>query len=99
MGGNNSDMYDAARFVQAFPEIVGNSGTATRSMGASDYVMGMPGNLLARAYLSRPVTAAAAAGAGAAGTAARLGNPITRAIGMPAGAMSGISLANLFQEK
>lgn len=29
-GGNDSDLYNAARFSQAFPDIVGNSGTATR---------------------------------------------------------------------
>ncbi len=99
MGGNNSDMYAAARFTQAFPDIVGNSGTATRSMGPADYLTGIPGNLLMRLYLSQPVTAAAAAGAGAAGTAARLGNPITRALGRPVGAAGSVSLANLFQEQ
>ena len=31
-GNNGSDLYDAARFSQAFPEAVGNSGTATRSL-------------------------------------------------------------------
>lgn len=72
MGGNNSPMYAAARFNQAFPDIVGNSGTATRSVGAADYVTGLPGNLLMRLYLSQPVTAAAGAGAGAIGTGARL---------------------------
>lgn len=29
-GGNESELYNAARFAQAFPDIVGNSGTATR---------------------------------------------------------------------
>jgi hypothetical protein len=86
MGGNNSEMYDAARFVQAFPEIVGNSGTATRSVGAADYLTGLPGNLLMRAYLSRPVAAAASAGAGATGTGARLANnTLMRLLMRPAG--------------
>jgi hypothetical protein len=30
-GGNDSDLYNAARFVQAFPKLVGDSGTATRA--------------------------------------------------------------------
>lgn len=96
MGGNTSPMYDAARFVQAFPDIVGNSGTATRSIGAADYVTGLPGYLLSRAYLSRPVTAAARGGAGAAGTAARLlNNDVTGLLSMPVGAVSGLGLAGL----
>lgn len=31
MGGNASDLYNMARFEKAFPDVVGNSGTATRS--------------------------------------------------------------------
>lgn len=31
LGGNASDLYDATRFYKAFPGIVGDSGTATRS--------------------------------------------------------------------
>jgi hypothetical protein len=98
MGGNNSPMYDAARFVQAYPDIVGNSGTATRSMGAADYIAGLPTNLLTRLYLSRPVTAAAGAGAGAAGTAARLiPNRMLDLFG-PMGVGSGFAASNLLQQ-
>ena len=32
-GNNDSDLYKAARVIQAFPDIVGNSGTATRAAG------------------------------------------------------------------
>lgn len=98
MGRNNSPMYDAARFVQAYPDIVGNSGTATRSMGAADYIAGLPTNLLTQLYLSRPVTAAAGAGAGAAGTAARLlPNRLVDLFG-PMGIGSGFAASNALQQ-
>lgn len=103
MGGNTSDLYNAARFTQGFPDIVGDSGTATRSMGPADYLTGIPGNLLTRLYLSRPVAAAAGAGAGAAGTAARLAdNQLLRVGAMPTGVVGGVGaanyLANLLQQ-
>jgi hypothetical protein len=98
MGRNETDLYNAARFVQAFPDIVGNSGTATRSMGAADYVTGLPGNMLTRLYLSRPVAAAASAGAGMIGTAARLADPVLNKLAMPLGSMSGLGAANLVQQ-
>jgi hypothetical protein len=99
MGGNNSDMYSAARFSQAFPNIVGDSGTATRSMGPTDYLTGLPGNVLMRMYLSQPVTAAAAAGAGATGTAARLANNrLTQMMSSPLGIGSGLAAANALQQ-
>lgn len=99
MGGNASDMHTAARFTQAYPDIVGNSGTATRSMGPTDYLTGLPGNALARMYLSAPVTAAAGAGAGAAGTAARLGdNALTRMLARPVGAAGALQFSNALQQ-
>jgi hypothetical protein len=99
MGRNTTDLYDAARFVQAFPEIVGNSGTATRSMGPADYLAGVPGNLLARAYLSRPVAQAAGAGAGAGGTAARImNNPLSRLLAQPVGTTNALQLGNWLQQ-
>lgn len=98
MGRNSSDMYDAARFVQAFPEIVGDSGTATRSMGAADWLAGIPGNLLARAYLSRPVSAAAGAGAGAAGIAGQLGAPVANRLAVPAAITAANPLAQWLQQ-
>lgn len=99
MGRNGSDMHAAARFTQAFPDIVGNSGTATRSMGPADYLFGMPGNLLTRLYLSQPVAAAASFGGGAAGTSARLlDNELIRALSQPAGIAAGLQLSNALQK-
>lgn len=52
-GENQSDAYNATRFAQAFKPIVGNSGTATRSMDLTDALklpLGLPANLLSRAY-------------------------------------------------
>lgn len=60
-GENTSDLYDAARFAQAFKPIVNDSGTATRSMpiGATDFLLSLPTNIATRAYVSQPVQAAA----------------------------------------
>lgn len=68
-GNNQSNAYNAARFSQAFKPIVGDSGTATRSMLTSptDFLLSIPGNLATRAYLSRPAMAAAPAVVNAAG--------------------------------
>lgn len=99
MGKNTTDLYKAARFVQAFPDIVGNSGTATRSMGPADYLTGLPGGVLARLYLSQPVAAAAGAGGGAANTGARLlDKDILRLLAQPLGTASALSAANAFQQ-
>lgn len=68
-GKNQSDWYNAARFAQAFKPIVGDSGTATRSMINSplDMALSVPFNLMTRLYLKTPgATAAAVAGAPAA---------------------------------
>jgi hypothetical protein len=64
LGGNTSPMYDAARWAQAFKPIVGDSGTATRSMpvGAMDFLLALPTNIATRAYVSSPIQAAATAG-------------------------------------
>jgi hypothetical protein len=55
-GNNNSELYDAARFAQAFRPIVGDSGTATRSMvmNPTDYVLSLPFSLMTKAYTSSP---------------------------------------------
>lgn len=55
-GNNASDLYNAARFAQAFKPIVGDSGTATRSMVTSptDFVLSLPFSATTRAYLSQP---------------------------------------------
>lgn len=95
-GGNASPMYDAARFTQAFPDIVGNSGTATRSMGATDWLASLPTRLATSAYLSRPVIAAARGGSGLAGlTAQMLDNEVMGLLAMPTGVTSGLAASGL----
>lgn len=68
-GANQTPMYEAARFAQAFRPIVGDSGTATRSMEYSplNMLLSMPTNLAARAYTSAPATAAISRATGGAG--------------------------------
>lgn len=71
-GGNQSDLYNAARFAQAFKPIVGDSGTATRSALPSpiDFALSIPLNLATRAYVSTPsIRAFAGARAASAATA------------------------------
>lgn len=67
-GRNQSDMYNAARFGQAYKPIVGDSGTATRMPlpSPTDFVLSLPFNLATRAYTSSPaVNVATSAQAGA----------------------------------
>ncbi len=61
-GGNQSDLYNAARFASAFKPIVGDSGTATRSMNLKDMALAIPGNISSWAYLhpAAPLIRAAA---------------------------------------
>jgi hypothetical protein len=63
LGRNQSDLYDAARFSQAFRPIVGDSGTATRMMqpGVTDMILSLPTNIATRAYVSQPVQSLATA--------------------------------------
>lgn len=55
-GSNQTPMYEAARFAQAFKPIVGDSGTATRSMELSplSMMLAAPTNIAARAYTAQP---------------------------------------------
>jgi hypothetical protein len=55
-GSNQTPMYEAARFAQAFRPIVGDSGTATRTMELSplSMMLAAPTNIAARAYTSQP---------------------------------------------
>jgi hypothetical protein len=66
-GKNGSDLYEAARFAQAFRPIVGDSGTATRSqvMNPTDFVLSLPFNLATKAYTSGPSVSAATMAANA----------------------------------
>jgi hypothetical protein len=54
---NQDDLYNAARFAQAFKPIVGDSGTATRSQvnNVLDIVTQVPINVATSAYASSPV--------------------------------------------
>lgn len=60
-GRNQSDMYNAARWAQEFAPIVGDSGTATRSQGLTDFLIGLPTNLASHLY-ANPVTTSVALG-------------------------------------
>lgn len=61
-GGNQTDMYNAARFAQGFKPIVGDSGTATRMPlpSPTDFVLSLPFNVATRAYTSAPAVNLAA---------------------------------------
>jgi hypothetical protein len=61
-GSNQTPMYEAARFTQAFKPIVGDSGTATRSMEVSplSMMLAAPTNIAARAYTAQPTANLAA---------------------------------------
>lgn len=90
-GRNQSDFYDAARFSQAFKPIVGDSGTATRSMEITpmSMLLSLPTRIGASAYTSRPA-AALAAGAGRGVAPNRAGDALAasvrRALPVSAGA-------------
>lgn len=57
LGRNQSPMYDAARFAQAFKPLVNDSGTATRSMqmGPMDWMLSLPTSIASSLYLSQPM--------------------------------------------
>lgn len=65
-GKNESPLYDAARFSQAFKPIVGDSGTATRMPlpSPTDFVLSLPFNIATRAYTSTPSVNLAASASG-----------------------------------
>jgi hypothetical protein len=60
-GNNQSPLYDAARFAQAFQPLVGDSGTATRmgSLNPMDWALSIPGNIASHVYTSGPSVSAA----------------------------------------
>lgn len=55
-GGNESALYDAARFSQGFKPIVGDSGTATRMPlpSPTDFLLSLPFSIATKAYTSTP---------------------------------------------
>lgn len=54
---NNTDLFNAARFAQAFKPLIGDSGTATRSVVPSptDFLLSLPFSMATKAYTSTPV--------------------------------------------
>lgn len=67
-GRNQSPMYTAARFGQAFKPVVGDSGTATRSWNPFSIGTGIPRSIVSNAYMS-PIGSALVRGSTAAATA------------------------------
>lgn len=65
-GSNQTPMYQAARFSQAFKPLVGDSGTATRTMELTplNLMLSMPTRLAAQSYATGTAGAAARAAAG-----------------------------------
>jgi hypothetical protein len=84
-GENQTPMYDAARFSQAFAPIVGDSGTATRMpiQGAWDLVSRLPMNIAARAYTSTPAVEIALRAQAASHAGARSARRLGRAMADP----------------
>lgn len=95
-GKNQSDLYNAARFAQSMPEVVGNSGTATRSMGAADWLASLPMSMVSRAYLSAPAQAAFKGTSG--GTNAMLGLLSAPQVSLPLGVTGGLGAAGLLSQ-
>jgi len=79
MGGNQSDLYTAARFGQAYKPVVGNSGTATRSWSPLSIATGIPRSIASHAYMS-PMGQALVRGAAGARIATAPPLPIGQAI-------------------
>lgn len=61
-GNNNSDLYNAARYAEAFKPTIGDSGTSTRAVmpNGFDFLASMPINVVTKAYTSAPVVTASA---------------------------------------
>lgn len=90
-GRNQSDMYNAARFAQAFRPIVGDSGTATRMPlpSPTDFVLSLPFNLATRAYTSSPSVRAAVAAQAAARSAGNAMRPAAQPFMRPQAGLLG----------
>jgi hypothetical protein len=91
-GNNQSDLYKAAHFGQAFLPSVPNSGTSTRSMGLGNLAMQIPAYFVSRGYmggLTGPLLRAPFKAAGAmSGLTSQLGAAVGPHIlpGLPGGA-------------
>jgi len=77
-GGNQSPLYSAARFSQAFRPLVGDSGTATRSPlnGVIDFAGNVAMQVPMRLYTSQGAAAATANAANAARVSGPLASPV-----------------------
>lgn len=98
-GRNDSPLYNAARFAQAFRPIVGDSGTATRMPlpSPTDFVLSLPFNVVTRAYTSSPAInlAAQAGNISRNGMAPNLGGLLGPYLPQTAGATGGLLGARL----
>lgn len=91
-GKNQTPLYNAARFSQAFKPIVGDSGTATRSTlpSPTDFVLSLPFNIATRAYTSSPVVnASAVMGNGIAPNVGKAIDPYLQYLGIYGGGLLG----------
>lgn len=95
-GRNQSDMYNAARFAQAFRPIVGDSGTATRMPlpSPTDFVLSLPFNIATRAYTSTPAVNAAVNAQAAAQAVAPFTQGLARPAMTPGGLLGGTAAAD-----
>jgi hypothetical protein len=84
-GRNQSDMYSAARFAQAYKPIVGDSGTATRMPlpSPTDFVLSLPFNIATRAYASSPSVNASLRAQAATNALAQAVGPAVNALASP----------------
>lgn len=90
-GGNQTGMYNAARFSQAFAPIVGDSGTATRSMVTNpfDILLKLPFTLATKAYTSSPAISLAVGAQAGVRSAGRYGRGLLTAPDVPYGGAFG----------
>lgn len=102
-GKNQGDLYNAVRASQAFPSIVGDSGTATRQVlpGPMDYLLSLPFNVATKAYTSSPAVNVAARVGAAGGRGMAPGAANAQMLGRslpqylpPLGALSGAGSAS-----
>lgn len=91
-GRNASELYNAARFAQAYKPLVGDSGTATRMPlpSPTDFVLSLPFNLATRAYTSTPAVNAALGTQAAANATAQTVIPAAGRVMRPAANPGGL---------
>lgn len=91
-GRNQTGMYNAARFAQAFQPIVGDSGTATRMplQGLTDMLMRIPLNIATRTYTSSPAVNLAVGAQAGARAITGYARGVTAPLGAPDVPMGGV---------